>query len=334
VPEPGPATGTSLRRPIQDVYPFLAGPVDLLATIGLPLAELPYAMVLGALGAVTAGSVLTTGASAWDHDGRTVPRPTVDGPIEGQPQTGAVQDLGRYGYLEEEYVISGEARPLGPVNPYPEAERENPSSDPAAYRTRLLVYRPERRHRFDGTAVVEGDDAVEQVAVAGDLVAVVDLAGEVEQPDGVLVTDEPEELPDRLEDGVVVVRVVGEFGDGVEADPDLAVVGLEEVPGVLDDAVEVVGRGDVVNVVAPAARVAPVDRERVEDDRTRLVHVVVLEFLLDFPRSRPRRDDRKWSVSVFRKSVSMRSVSPMLGCKRRIPVPPGIVSGVFSMSRA
>ena len=109
--------------------------------------------VLGGLATVTAGSFLSTSAVAGDRD--EVPVPSVTGPIDGQPQTGAVHDVSDYGYVEEEYFVEGEARPLGPIDPYPVDERENPSDAPAPYRTRLLVYRPKHRRDFNGTVVVE-----------------------------------------------------------------------------------------------------------------------------------------------------------------------------------
>lgn len=109
--------------------------------------------VLSGIAAVTAGSAFTTTAAATGQE--TVPTPKVKGPIDGQPQTGAVHDISEYGYVEEEYFVRGKARPVGPIDPYPVDERENPSEKPAAYRTRMLVYRPEHECDFNGTVMVE-----------------------------------------------------------------------------------------------------------------------------------------------------------------------------------
>jgi hypothetical protein len=82
------------------------------------------------------------------------PTPTVEGPIEGGsrtggPQTAAPHDLDAYGYVEEEFVVAGEARHDDFF-----ADRER-AEDTAAYRTRILVYRPRRRRRFNGSVYAE-----------------------------------------------------------------------------------------------------------------------------------------------------------------------------------
>lgn len=89
------------------------------------------------------------------HDDGTVPVPEIDGPIAGAAQTRAVHDVTEYGYTEEEYFLSGEARPLGPEDPFPEDEREDPPEGTATYATRMLVYRPEEPGDANGTALVE-----------------------------------------------------------------------------------------------------------------------------------------------------------------------------------
>lgn len=98
--------------------------------------------VLRGLAAVTAGSFLTTSATA-QPDTEDVPVPDVEGPISGQPQTGAVHDLESRDYVEEEYFLTGEARALLSDAP------------PAEYETRMLVYRPAHRRDFNGTALVD-----------------------------------------------------------------------------------------------------------------------------------------------------------------------------------
>ncbi len=79
----------------------------------------------------------------------------------------------------------------------------------------------------------------------------------------------------------------------------------------LDDAVDVVGCGDVVYRVRLPSGVTAFDAERVEDLGAFFVDVVVLEFLSDFAGGGSGGDDEE--VVGFRKSVSIRSVSPVLG---------------------
>lgn len=109
--------------------------------------------VLTGLATVTAGTIFSSAASAGSPE--AVPVPKVKGPIGGQPMTGAVHDISEYGYVEDEYFVKGKARPLGPIDPYPVEERENPSEEAATYRTRMLVYRPKDECDFNGTVVVE-----------------------------------------------------------------------------------------------------------------------------------------------------------------------------------
>lgn len=89
------------------------------------------------------------------HDAGDVPLPEVEGPIDGDALTAAVIDLQDYGYTEAEYFVSGEARPTGPENPYPEDERGEIPAETAEFETRLMVYRPEDPGDANGTAVVE-----------------------------------------------------------------------------------------------------------------------------------------------------------------------------------
>jgi hypothetical protein len=85
--------------------------------------------------------------------------PTIEGPI-ASPEGAFIQstsfDLARVGYVQEEYFLSGTARA------YTSSARLDadgrwtvaPAAS-AAYKTRLLVYRPRERRRFNGTVVVE-----------------------------------------------------------------------------------------------------------------------------------------------------------------------------------
>jgi len=59
-------------------------------------------------------------------------------------------DLSRYGYVEEEYLISGQARVFDrSTDPAPKVLAQGP------YTTRILVRRPRDLRRFNGTAIVE-----------------------------------------------------------------------------------------------------------------------------------------------------------------------------------
>ena len=114
---------------------------------------------LRGLSVLVAGGVLgSTVAADEAHDESHVPVPDVEGPIKGGARTGrpmsaSVPDVGRYGYLEEEYFISGTARGFGGAD------------DTAPYTTRIIVYRPVDRREFDGTLVVNWPNVTEQTDV-------------------------------------------------------------------------------------------------------------------------------------------------------------------------
>ena len=89
-----------------------------------------------------------------------VPVPTIEGPVtggSGKPFIAATSfDLATVGYVEEEFFISGTASAY--VNSGPLAADGKWTVAPgetAAYKTRILVYRPAKAKRFDGTVVVE-----------------------------------------------------------------------------------------------------------------------------------------------------------------------------------
>jgi hypothetical protein len=80
---------------------------------------------------------------------REVPVPTVehvpgDVGVRGGPYSHSHRDPSEFGYVEEEYFISGSAKSYGP-DPGPDAE----------YRTRLYVLRPDDPARFNGTVILE-----------------------------------------------------------------------------------------------------------------------------------------------------------------------------------
>jgi hypothetical protein len=88
-----------------------------------------------------------------------VPNPTVEGPVTG-PGTPFVAstafDLAAVGYTQEEYFISGTASAYTSAVPLTSDGMWTVTpADTAAYKTRLLVYRPTSRRKFRGTVVVE-----------------------------------------------------------------------------------------------------------------------------------------------------------------------------------
>ncbi|WP_254763793.1 alpha/beta hydrolase domain-containing protein [Natrinema marinum] len=108
--------------------------------------------VLGSVTGLAATGVGSTAVSATLSS--SVSSPTVEGPIDGGSQTGgpllaAPHDLDSYGYVEEEYFISGEARH---DDSFADGEQAGKTSE---YKTRVLVYRPKRRSDFNGTVTVE-----------------------------------------------------------------------------------------------------------------------------------------------------------------------------------
>jgi hypothetical protein len=85
--------------------------------------------------------------------------PTVDGPIPNTAVSHAFLssdnlkqpiDLSKYGYIEEEYLVSGDARVFG----WPE-KSDLPVLATGHYVTRILVRRPKDDAKFNGTAIVE-----------------------------------------------------------------------------------------------------------------------------------------------------------------------------------
>lgn len=98
--------------------------------------------------AVVAATVQSVGA----EPARTVPTPRVEGPVTGGSRTGgpfwaSPFYLDGFGYVEEEYFISGTASDRGLVH---QGEEHT-----APYKVRILVRRPADPARFNGTAVLE-----------------------------------------------------------------------------------------------------------------------------------------------------------------------------------
>lgn len=88
------------------------------------------------------------------------PSPTVEGPVSGglgAPFIASTSfDLAEVGYRQVEFFVSGTARSYVPVEPLESDGRWVVEPDESAdYRTRILVYRPIKRGRFNGTVLVE-----------------------------------------------------------------------------------------------------------------------------------------------------------------------------------
>lgn len=109
-----------------------------------PLDRATRRSILGGLSAVAAGSLIFGMASAEDRDPEEVPTPDVEGPITGgirtgEPENSAPRDVSQWGYVEEEYFLSGEAMALNP-DPLPTRDE---FGETAEYATRMIVWRPE-----------------------------------------------------------------------------------------------------------------------------------------------------------------------------------------------
>jgi hypothetical protein len=107
--------------------------------------------VLGGLaGAAVTGAAIGTAAADSHVDVPTVEGPITGGSVTGGPQTAAVHDYESYGYVEEEYFISGDA-----LNESDIGDSGGWFTDSADYKTRMLVYRPTDAAAFNGTVLVE-----------------------------------------------------------------------------------------------------------------------------------------------------------------------------------
>jgi len=93
--------------------------------------------------------------------GAGVARPTVTGPVTGGTHDGPFNATPerlaeRYGYVEAEYFLEGEATAYRPEGELSDDGRWAVTvADAARYRTRIIVRRPEDPGDFDGTVFVE-----------------------------------------------------------------------------------------------------------------------------------------------------------------------------------
>src|SRR5687768_13481579 len=120
--------------------------------------RLSRVLVVG-LSALLIGGVVAPTSAAPPKDapkGATVPNPAVTGPIpstqgsHGRPQTDSAFDLRPFGFVEEEYFVSGTAKTY--------------TAEPteADYTTRMLVRRPADPRKFNGTVIVEWNNVTAQ----------------------------------------------------------------------------------------------------------------------------------------------------------------------------
>lgn len=96
--------------------------------------------------AVTTGSLIFGTIAGEERDPEDIPSPKFRGPITGgirtgEPENSAPRDLSQWGYVEEEYFVSGEAMALGP--PGLQADTSDDVGEVSEYTTRMIVWRPE-----------------------------------------------------------------------------------------------------------------------------------------------------------------------------------------------
>jgi hypothetical protein len=86
-----------------------------------------------------------------------VPTPTVtplSGGLRGGPQDSSVVDVTRFGYMEEEFLVSGTARKSTLTGLPPDTALPT-TGDVEPYTTRIIVRRPADAKRFNGTVFLE-----------------------------------------------------------------------------------------------------------------------------------------------------------------------------------
>jgi hypothetical protein len=85
------------------------------------------------------------------------PLPALEGPVPGTPFVAATSfDLGVVGYEQLEYFVAGTATAYSPTGAFlSDGQWDATPSSTTEYRTRIVVHRPTKRGRFNGTVVVE-----------------------------------------------------------------------------------------------------------------------------------------------------------------------------------
>ena len=124
----------------------------------------PRLASLGGAGDGAAGRALCRPSRSGERGSASAAVPEVEGPVTGGrgvfgvvgPFVAATNfDLADVGYEQEEYFISGTARAYDQRRPARPRRRAGRSHRPAraTYKTRIVVYRPIDRARFNGTVV-------------------------------------------------------------------------------------------------------------------------------------------------------------------------------------
>lgn len=111
---------------------------------------------LGRLRAAVVALLLSLACHAADGLAAAT-NPVVEGPIggglRGRPWESSLFDVAPFGYVEEEYFISGVATNNGELAFF--ASQQTPLALSAPYKTRIIVRRPADPAKFSGTVVVE-----------------------------------------------------------------------------------------------------------------------------------------------------------------------------------
>lgn len=100
------------------------------------------------------------GSSHAEATARGVSNPIVTGPVSGgygRPNGGLGYDVTEYGYVVQEYFFEGTARAYGST------------ASPAPYRTRMIVWTPADRQRYNGTTVVEWAEVAVGIELAPEI---------------------------------------------------------------------------------------------------------------------------------------------------------------------
>ena len=99
--------------------------------------------------------------SRASHEGTGVFRPaaSMTGPISPghtvEPLTGLNQNMPAYGYVEQEFFVSGTAHAFGATSTPVDGQWTIKPTTSAPYETRILVRRPSDPSKFNGTVVAE-----------------------------------------------------------------------------------------------------------------------------------------------------------------------------------
>lgn len=141
------------RRELLEQSDPTATPGDEESGFQWPFQSTRRKMLTGIAALATAGVVPGTVAGN-DRDPEEIPLPAVEGPITGgsrtgQPKESDPRDLSAWGYVEEEYFLSGDAIALGP--PGLQADVADDIGTVSPYTTRMIVWRPEEMTEGSGT---------------------------------------------------------------------------------------------------------------------------------------------------------------------------------------